>query len=150
METLSKRFHEKFIPCPMTGCWLWTASQQNYGYGQIGVEAGKSPLRANRVAWMLYRGEIPDGMLVCHHCDVPSCVNPCHLFLGTRKDNSQDMVSKLRSVHGDRQGAHKLSNKDVLFIRSSNLSVTELSKKFGVSRPCIQDVIRRHTWKAAH
>ncbi len=77
-------------------CWLWTASVNDKGYGQLFVGVGKSPLRAHRVSWELHRGLIPIGLLVLHHCDNPPCVRPDHLFLGTYKDSTQDMISKGR------------------------------------------------------
>lgn len=93
---LLKRFEAKYIPVTESGCWLWTAAcHEAAGYGQI-WHLGKV-LRANRVSWTLYRGEIPGGLHVCHTCDVRCCVNPDHLFLGTREDNMQDCFKKGRS-----------------------------------------------------
>ena len=87
------RFERKWTPEPNTGCWLWKGSAHTYGYfGHADEEA------AHRVSWTLHRGPIPDGVLVLHVCDVPGCVNPDHLFLGSAGDNSADMVRKGR--HG--------------------------------------------------
>lgn len=94
-KTLRDRFNEKFIPVTESGCWIWIASSRTDGYGQIGLD--KKKLAAHRVAWELYRGPIHDGLHVCHHCDVHLCVNPDHLFLGTRSDNMQDCERKGRS-----------------------------------------------------
>ena len=76
------------------GCWEWTGSCGAKGYGQVGVK-GKN-LRTHRVSWELTNGKIPEQLIVCHHCDNPKCVRPDHLFLGTNKDNTQDMLSKGR------------------------------------------------------
>lgn len=92
---LQERFEEKYIPVPEAGCWLWTAAVDTYGYGRIGF--GDGLISAHRVSWALYRGEIPNGLCVLHACDVPSCVNPDHLFLGTHSDNSKDCFNKGRS-----------------------------------------------------
>ena len=82
-------------PEPNSGCWLWTASVRPLsGYGQL-RHAGKIRF-AHRVAYEAFRGRIPDGLFVCHHCDTRSCINPDHLFLGTGKDNAQDMIRKGR------------------------------------------------------
>lgn len=98
---LATRFEAKIEPEPNTGCWLWVASVNACGYGTIGVH-GKSVL-AHRVAWTLYRGEIPVGMCVLHICDTPPCVNPAHLFLGTPRDNAVDRQKKGRGDDGSHQ-----------------------------------------------
>ena len=87
-----KRFWDKV---DKTGeCWIWTAYTKTDGYGQFKFD-GKMR-GAHRMAWLLTNGEIPDGMLVCHTCDNPSCVNPNHLFLGTNQDNADDKMNKGR------------------------------------------------------
>lgn len=84
-------------------CWLWLAARDRKGYGKFGVGTLGHDRRvesAHRVAWELTRGPIPGGMYVLHHCDNPWCVNPDHLWLGTRADNAADMVAKGRSTKG--------------------------------------------------
>lgn len=93
------------------GCWIWTGHVTRNGYGSIGVTFNRGRARyigAHRASWMAFRGEIAAGLCVCHHCDVPLCVNPDHLFLGTLKDNTRDMIAKGRakliSIVGDSNG----------------------------------------------
>ena len=75
-------------------CWLWTGKLHGGWYGQLHV-LGKTET-TSRLAWLLYKGEIPAGMEVCHTCDTPSCVNPSHLFLATSAKNTKDSVAKGR------------------------------------------------------
>jgi HNH endonuclease len=75
-------------------CWVWTAGTAHFGYGQFHLD-GK-PEKAHRISWILTYGPIPEGLLVCHHCDNPPCVNPRHLFVGSHRDNALDKVAKGR------------------------------------------------------
>ena len=76
-------------------CWIWLAGKSSAGYGSFRTDAWKH-VYAHRLSWELMRGPIPDGLLVLHHCDNPSCVNPDHLFLGTNRDNVLDALKKGR------------------------------------------------------
>lgn len=75
-------------------CWPWRGTKNTQGYGWIRFQGGN--WRAHRLAWVFTVGKIPEGMLVCHKCDNPSCCNPKHLFLGTHRDNSLDKYAKGR------------------------------------------------------
>lgn len=140
-------------------CWLWIGSNDGKrGYGKFSY-IGKR-FNSHRFSYMVHKGEIPKGMCVCHSCDVPSCINPEHLFIGTYKQNSQDMVDKGRqnSVKGTKQGLSKLTEEQVLEIRkkyiycknrilSSGYSIPKLSKEYNVSIDTIWNIIHKKTWK---
>jgi hypothetical protein len=79
-------------------CWPWKAYRNKQGYGRLGIAASQC-VNAHRFSWVLHNGSIPTGIFICHKCDNPSCVNPKHLFVGTRQDNTNDMMIKKRGKH---------------------------------------------------
>ena len=142
-------------------CWLWQGARDEKGYGYSSLN-GRN-MRAHRVSWTLAHGEIPDGLLVLHHCDVPPCVNPAHLFLGTNADNMADMKAKNRQARGDRSGSRrhpesrprgsrqadaKLNEAQAKEIRSiEGLSQRAIARRYGVSNVTIHKLRTRKTWK---
>ena len=137
-------------------CWLWTASIGGNGYGQFKVTPDASPIRAHRFSYELHFGEIPEGMLVCHRCDVKLCVQPKHLFLGTPADNMADMVSKGRAngghggwwSAGKRPNRCKLTDEQVAEIRRryTNESSRALAREFGIDPSGIVRVANGRTY----
>ena len=99
------------------------------------------------MAYELVCGEIPKGMKVLHSCDVRSCVNPHHLFLGTNNDNSKDMVRKGRQAKGERTHHVKLTAHDIVEIRNSKLPQADIAKRYGVTQAAISLVVVRKNWK---
>lgn len=97
-------------------CWNWTGTKHQYGYGVVVIN--NKSIRAHRYSYELHKGAIPDGLVVMHSCDNPSCVNPDHLSLGTRLDNNRDAKEKGRNATGERNGQSKLSNSTIEEIRS--------------------------------
>jgi len=133
-------------------CWLWTASFGTHGYGQFQLNGTMRP--THRIAWELTRGPIPAGLCVLHKCDVRPCVNPDHLFLGTKGDNSRDKVQKGRHrfgvcESGERHPRAKLTNNDVLVMRhqyAEGMRICELVRIYGVNRGLISGVVHGHRW----
>ena len=142
-RTLRDRFVEKVKKT--NSCWNWIANRNKKGYGRFWVN-GKNEF-AHRTAWEIAFGKINGDVRVLHRCDNPSCVKPTHLFLGTHADNGLDKARKGRSAKGEKNGNSKLSVEDVIFIRNSGNSVSELADDFGMDRTQIWNIIKRKQWK---
>lgn len=136
-------------------CWVWQGTISCNGYG--GFSLWGQRLTAHRAAYLLFTGEIPDGMDVCHSCDNRRCINPDHLWLGTRADNMADCKAKgriatgekLKTPRGEKSNFAKLTWKDVRAIRASDATTSELALRYGVSADNIRRILRRNTWKEA-
>jgi len=132
MRSLSERLLSKVKIDNETDCWNWTGSKRG-GYGQIMID--KTPRGAHCVSYEIHRGTIPAGIFVCHQCDNRACVNPAHLFLGSAADNAADRDAKGRQIifNGADHGSAKLSEADVIAIRSSSESQRKLGQRYGIS-----------------
>lgn len=147
-------------------CWLFMTSRNKGGYGQVKLRG--AVVKAHRVSWMIIHGQIYGKLQVLHKCDNPSCVNPDHLWLGTPKDNADDMYLKGRGnkARGDRHpsraqpetrprgeehGGAKLTEEKVREIRrlyaEGDITHKEIADKFGVSTKPISQVINLKTWR---
>lgn len=131
-----------------SGCIQWTAAKNKFGYGKIACGKGRWGL-AHRVAWAAANGAIPEGMEVCHRCDNRACINPDHLFLGTHAENMRDCKNKGRAKahRGESNPRSKLTESDVLAIRSSSLSSDDESIVYGVSSVLVRKIRQRKLWK---
>ncbi len=102
---------------------------------------------SHRVSWELTNGPIPKGICVLHKCDNPLCVNPSHLFLGTYADNMKDMTIKGRQARGTSIYTHKLTEENVLHIRSLELPMKDIAEMYKVHRTTISRIRSRKTWR---
>ncbi len=134
------------IPEPNSGCQLWLGCVDDKGYGRIKVDGLVD--RCHRVSWRVHNGEIPDGKQILHHCDIRSCINYLHLFVGTHQDNMDDMVSKgrARSPRGVKNKKAKLNEIAVMEIISDNRSHVKIAKDFGVSQVQVSNIKRGVSW----
>ena len=141
------------------GCWEWTGSVAPNGYGKISsiYAGGKTiPEMVHRVAYREYVGPIPSGAFVCHKCDNRKCVNPAHLFLGTPKDNTQDMLRKGRNKSAPRPGelnpTARLSNSEAAAIRrlaTWGYPRKWLAEAFFVSTVTVGEIVRGESYRCA-
>jgi hypothetical protein len=131
-------------------CWLWTAGKRGDGYGAFQVESRRQ-IGAHRYSYEIHHGPIPDDMVVMHACDVPLCVNPAHLSLGTVQENAADSARKARRHRGSYNSQSKLTEGQVLEMRdiyaTGGASQPELARLFHVSPALVNAIINRKAWK---
>lgn len=147
-----ERFEKFLNKDAANGCWLYTGNRNKRGYGLFNPY-GKL-VQAHRFSYQQAFGEIPAGLFICHKCDNPPCVNPEHLFAGSRLDNSLDAKAKgrwkLLASHGERNHFASLTAEQVLQIRaehSSGARCSELSRKYKRSETCIRLIIKQKSWR---
>lgn len=149
------RFMEKVVFVSESGCWVWIGSRGKAGYGTFNAGSNKTT-GAHRWSYENFVGPIDGNLFVCHRCDVRSCVNPNHLFLGTHLENMRDASKKgrLRGGNGKIGEDHhlsKLTQSDVVQIRSEYTGkygdLTRLARRFGVSLTSIARVAKNRTWR---
>lgn len=126
------------------GCWEMNSGVRDNGYSRININ--KKSFYGHRFFYEYFNGKIKTGNFICHKCDNRKCVNPNHLFQGTQKDNIQDAINKKRFPVGSRL-SKKLTEDDIIEIRSSNECNEYLASMFGVCRQTISLIKRRKTWK---
>lgn len=131
-------------------CWNFLGTKDKDGYGVFGHGRGKQ-LRAHRASFQFYKGNVITGMFVCHSCDNPSCINPNHLFVGTAKDNTQDMIQKGRRVNhkGSNHPSAKLNELHVICIRKQRLlgkTLKQIGNQFGITFQSVSDICKGKTW----
>ena len=151
-QPILERFLKFVVVEEGTGCWLWTgATKGHMGYGNFNFDG--TSIAAHRASWLMFRGDIPNGLFVCHHCDVPTCVNPDHLWLGSAKDNNRDRDAKGRqkTQKGERNWRSKLTSKAVLeikdLLKDGSWKLSEIAKKYGVSLSAISSIKHGRNWK---
>jgi HNH endonuclease len=166
-KSLEQRFWCRVKKGLADECWLWSGSTNKKGYGRITLGSRAAGVeRAHRVSWLLFRGEIPDGLCVLHRCDNPPCVNPSHLFLGTKRDNTADMVSKGRMVappvhrgdmhplrkdplarsRGEKNGNSRYTAEQALTVWKMSGSYSDIAAATGINRNFIATVKTGKAW----
>lgn len=156
LQDLTQEFLERFWSRihKGDGCWEWTWSKDNKGYGMMGMPS-RNAVKVHRISWAIHYGQIPEGLCVLHHCDNPPCVRPDHLFVGTNLDNIINKMEKGRAalpmIRGEGHGLAKLNAEQVLQIRelyaTGKFSYREVGERFGVFLTNIRSIVKRESWK---
>lgn len=125
-------------------CRLWRGNSDAYGSFKIGGER----FAAHRLSYVFFVGPIPDDLHVLHKCDVPGCVNPAHLFLGTEADNHADMKAKGRAAKGVRNGSARITESTVMAIFSAKGTHVEIGRIFGVHKATVSHIKTGRQWSS--
>lgn len=136
---------------PPSTCWQWTRSLNKWGYGTIKLKAGGRDryLRAHRVSYEAFVGDIPEGYIIRHLCNNPGCVNPDHLAVGLPKENTRDMIEACR--HLDSEGVHKsskLNREQILAIYKDERTSPVVAAEYGVTRQAVHSIRTGRSHKA--
>jgi hypothetical protein len=151
-QSLSEGY-ERFVEPNLNGCWGWSGSiSKNPGYGQF--RSNMKKWRAHIASWLIFRGDIPEGMCVCHTCDNRVCSNPNHLFLASHFENNLDMIKKGRSPILHKSGSEnpnaKLLEKEAKEIKemlNSGISQKTIARKFKVSQALVSLIKLEKAWR---
>lgn len=132
------------------GCSLWTGRRDRDGYGRYWVRSRRENMGAHRLALELHSGLIPEGMVICHTCDRPACVNPAHLVADSQAANIADATRKKRMARGARNGKAKMSEKEVIEARrrykEAGVPIRQLAREYNLDAASMRAIIRRRHW----
>lgn len=140
-------FSAWIVPISDSGCWIWIGTTTSSGYGEVKFRGRKGP--AHRMAYMASKGDVPSDIMVRHACDIPCCVNPAHLSIGSQLENMADMCSRNRQSRGEHRPKAKLTSTDVIEIRRLirlGASQSHIAEQFGVSQPRISKINTGKIW----
>lgn len=144
-------FMKNVFPEPNTGCWLggWMPTKKGYGNTKKIIEGSIILRGSHRISYYLHNGHFDYSLCVCHSCDNPACVNPDHLFLGTKQENTEDMRIKGRANKGSSRPIAKLRESDIPVIRdliAQKLSGAKIGKIYNVDRGTIFAIKYGKSW----
>lgn len=143
-KSFEERLERHIERLPESGCWIWMGATLENGYGKVRDAEMKSAL-AHRASYSYYKGSLSKDKYVCHTCDIPSCVNPNHLFLGTPTENQQDSKRKGRAI----KATFKLEKSKVSEIKNylkHGYSQKEIANLFGISQSMVSMINTNKAW----
>lgn len=149
-EPLSERIFDNVMTVPESGCWIWMRALNRSGYGQLTYL--KKHMEAHRASWIAHRGEIPNGVGVLHRCNIRSCVNPDHLYLGGQKENVADAISAGTfrcppALPGSLHPLAKLIEKQARRIKYGGESASKVAGALGVKVQSVYAIRSGRQWK---
>jgi hypothetical protein len=144
--SISEKIENSSVKIPESGCWIWMKSVNRNGYGKTSLGRNTN-LSAHRASYEEKYGPIPNGLMALHHCDIRSCVNPDHIFLGTQQDNMTDKVDKKRQAVGEFHGMSKLTEQQAMRAKFGKEKTSDLAKEFGCSAVMIRQIRQGKYWK---
>jgi HNH endonuclease len=145
LNVLQAEFESHIEPVPFAGCWYWVGANKG-GHEPYGVFKKRL---AHRVAYELYKGSLTPGLFVLHKCDMPSCVNPDHLYLGTQKQNIHDCIQRLRrgNISGENHPSHRLTLQDVANIRADRRAQETIAREYGITQSHVSHLKHGDSWR---
>lgn len=152
-DSLVNRVMRRVVRLPFSGCWIFTGATSDFGHGVLGAGArGTGLAKAHRVMFEHTFGEIPEGKIVRHSGDVPCCVNPDHLEVGTQQDNVDDMMARGRHkvVIKPRLTYHKLTRKEAehaQLLLMLGYTRREVSAQVGLTVKSVARIDTGQTWQ---
>ena len=146
--TIEARFYRFVAKSDPSDCWIWNGQIKKNGYGRFSYQG--TPIPAHRASYRISKGDIPEGLVIRHTCDVKRCVNPNHLIVGTPADNARDAVERGLYPRGEDQPRSKLTLRQVVEIRNialeRNESHASIGRKFGISKAQVRRIVVRESW----
>jgi hypothetical protein len=149
-----QRIENASIPEPNSGCWLWLGNLNHNGYGTLAIKVGEvwRTVRAHRASYEAFVGPIPSELDACHSCDNRACVNPAHIFPGTRQQNVDDCLAKGRNgvVRGSRNGQAKIDETTARLIHArlrAGEGPAAISRAFSVSLHICKNISKGKGWQ---
>jgi hypothetical protein len=154
MRDFFSKYESKFIPEPMSGCWIWTgatagATAKGYGYGHFNRRG--CHFYAHRCSYEAINGSAR-GKIIRHRCDFPPCVNPEHLLAGTQIDNTNDSVRRGRAnrAFGEQSGRAKIIEIDAVAIRQmakEGITINTIRRGKAIGRNQVTSILKAKSWR---